>query len=133
MRRSEPKHGLSKAAGLARSRVAPGRLTRRRCLKRGLALWLGLGGVAAAVAESSGISPLRVLALPRDHGAHPGARIEWWYATGWLQQGPDVAPGASSGACLFGFQLTFFRSAPAWSTTCPATSYRANCCLPIPR
>ena len=41
------------------------------------------------------------LAFPRDHGAHLGARIEWWYATGWLQ-----APGGG----LFGFQLTFFRS-----------------------
>ena len=41
------------------------------------------------------------LTFPRDHGAHLGARIEWWYATGWLQ-----APGGG----LFGFQLTFFRS-----------------------
>ena len=45
----------------------------------------------------------RPLAFPRDHGAHNGARIEWWYATGWLQ-----APNASA-APLFGFQLTFFR------------------------
>ena len=41
------------------------------------------------------------LAFPRDHGAHLGARIEWWYATGWL--GTEAAPTA-------GFQLTFFRS-----------------------
>lgn len=47
----------------------------------------------------------RALRFPRDHGAHPGARIEWWYATGWL--------GAADSALLearFGFQLTFFRS-----------------------
>ena len=43
----------------------------------------------------------RALAFPRDHGAHPEARTEWWYATGWL--GPNDAP-------RLGFQLTFFRS-----------------------
>ena len=43
----------------------------------------------------------RVLRFPRDHGAHLAARIEWWYATGWL--GTEAAPTA-------GFQLTFFRS-----------------------
>ena len=53
------------------------------------------------------IQPGRPLAFPRDHGAHPGARIEWWYATGWLQA--PSAPEAPE-APLFGFQLTFFRS-----------------------
>ncbi len=43
----------------------------------------------------------RTLVFPRDHGAHPGTRIEWWYLTGWLQ-----APGEPA---LLGFQLTFFR------------------------
>jgi predicted secreted hydrolase len=43
----------------------------------------------------------RALAFPRDHGAHPAARTEWWYATGWL--GTEAAPE-------LGFQLTFFRS-----------------------
>ena len=43
----------------------------------------------------------RVLVFPRDHGAHLQARIEWWYATGWL--GSQTQPVA-------GFQLTFFRS-----------------------
>ena len=38
--------------------------------------------------------------FPRDHGAHPGYRIEWWYYTGNLAA-PDGA--------RFGFQLTFFR------------------------
>jgi predicted secreted hydrolase len=50
------------------------------------------------------IQPGRPLVFPRDHGAHPGARIEWWYATGWLQ-----ATKLPDGP-LFGFQLTFFRS-----------------------
>lgn len=48
------------------------------------------------------IHPQRVLRFPRDHGAHAGARTEWWYATGWLN-GPDGPPS-------HGFQLTFFRS-----------------------
>ena len=39
--------------------------------------------------------------FPRDHGAHPDFRTEWWYVTGWLQR-PDGAP--------LGMQVTFFRS-----------------------
>jgi predicted secreted hydrolase len=39
--------------------------------------------------------------FPRDHGAHPDFRTEWWYYTGNLF--------ASSGK-RYGFQLTFFRS-----------------------
>lgn len=42
----------------------------------------------------------RALVFPRDHGAHPETRIEWWYLTGWL--GRFEAPRA-------GFQVTFFR------------------------
>ncbi len=39
--------------------------------------------------------------FPKDHGAHPGYRIEWWYYTGNLL--------AESGD-RYGFQLTFFRN-----------------------
>jgi predicted secreted hydrolase len=42
--------------------------------------------------------------FPRDHGAHPDHRTEWWYVTGWLER-----PGAPD--C--GVQLTFFRSRTA--------------------
>jgi predicted secreted hydrolase len=42
------------------------------------------------------------LAFPRDHGAHPDFRTEWWYVTGALD-----TPQAD-----IGFQLTFFRSRP---------------------
>lgn len=42
----------------------------------------------------------RRLIFPRDYGAHPEYRTEWWYLTGWLGQGPSA----------IGFQLTFFRS-----------------------
>ena len=38
------------------------------------------------------ISSTRALVFPRDFGAHPGARTEWWYATGWL--GSEAAPRA---------------------------------------
>ncbi len=43
----------------------------------------------------------RPLFFPRDHGAHPDYRTEWWYATGWLKtaRGEDL-----------GFQVTFFRT-----------------------
>ena len=40
------------------------------------------------------------LEFPRDHGAHPGYRTEWWYYTGNLQ---------SETGSRYGFQLTFFR------------------------
>jgi predicted secreted hydrolase len=40
--------------------------------------------------------------FPRDHGAHPDYRTEWWYFTGNVQ---DQA------GRQFGYQLTFFRSA----------------------
>jgi len=42
------------------------------------------------------------LSFPRDHGAHPDFRTEWWYVTGALD-----LPQPDSG-----FQLTFFRSRP---------------------
>ncbi len=56
---------------------------------------------AVAADDEDRVRPDRALAFPRDHGAHPGARIEWWYATGWLQ---------GDGDGLLGFQVTFFRS-----------------------
>lgn len=42
----------------------------------------------------------RKLVFPRDFGAHPDYRTEWWYMTGWLGEGADK----------LGFQVTFFRS-----------------------
>ena len=81
-----------------------GPLARRRWLQAAcLAAWAGPGRAAsiAPQADDDTVRAGRALAFPRDHGAHPGARIEWWYATGWLQ---------GSGGSLFGFQLTFFRS-----------------------
>jgi predicted secreted hydrolase len=65
-----------------------------------------LGSAALAAAARAGtvdypaVAP-RPLVFPRDHGAHPDYRTEWWYLTGWL----DVPGGAP-----LGFQVTFFRT-----------------------
>jgi predicted secreted hydrolase len=50
------------------------------------------------------------LRFPRDHGAHPQYRTEWWYATGWLQRGGEP----------LGFQITFFRARPPWASRNPS-------------
>lgn len=52
------------------------------------------------------------LAFPRDHGAHPDFRIEWWYVTGWLR-------GQRATQDL-GFQITFFRARNAYATDNPS-------------
>jgi predicted secreted hydrolase len=54
-------------------------------------------------AQALAFDPVRPgvpLRFPRDAGAHPGHRIEWWYVTGHL---------AAAGAPALGFQVTFFR------------------------
>ncbi len=56
----------------------------------------------AAPPQFNTVTPNHKLEFPRDFGAHPDFRTEWWYATGWLQT-PDGKP--------LGFQVTFFRSA----------------------
>jgi predicted secreted hydrolase len=64
---------------------------------------------ACAISAAGGEEPTGYLTVtgpcnlefPKDHGAHPGYRTEWWYYTGNLH--------AVSGERL-GFQLTFFRS-----------------------
>jgi predicted secreted hydrolase len=53
-------------------------------------------GLEAHASES-----LEPLTFPRDFGAHPDSRIEWWYVTGALE----------AAARLWGFQITFFRAA----------------------
>ena len=53
------------------------------------------------VARADEVRRGRPIIFPRDHGAHTGSRIEWWYVTGWL--GTFAQP-------RFGFQITFFRS-----------------------
>lgn len=77
--------------------------------RRLLLRWCALAGLPlpAAVLPATAAATIapRPLTFPRDHGAHPDSRTEWWYATGWLQ----AAPG-TDGPPSHGFQLTFFRS-----------------------
>ncbi len=77
----------------------PPLLTRRLCLQ-----WLGAGpaGLAAALVAgpAQALAP-RPLVFPRDFGAHPDLRTEWWYVTG---------HAATAGGRELGFQLTFFRT-----------------------
>jgi predicted secreted hydrolase len=54
---------------------------------------------SAFVGDAFALPPARI-EFPRDHGAHPPLRTEWWYVTGRLL----------SGNREFGFQVTFFRS-----------------------
>ena len=51
------------------------------------------------------------LQFPRDEGAHPEFRIEWWYVTGWVQD--------EAGQPL-GFQVTFFRVRPGLGESNPS-------------
>jgi predicted secreted hydrolase len=64
---------------------------------------LGSAALAAGARSASIAYPVvapRALVFPRDHGAHPDYRTEWWYLTGWLD-----APRATA----LGVQVTFFR------------------------
>jgi len=45
----------------------------------------------------------RAFVFPRDRGAHPEFRIEWWYVTGWV---------TGDGGRDYGVQITFFRNRP---------------------
>jgi len=54
----------------------------------------------------------RPIRFPADFGAHPQTRTEWWYITGSLQHSERV----------FGFQITFFRSATGIPPTTRASS-----------
>jgi predicted secreted hydrolase len=48
------------------------------------------------------VRPGRAFSFPRDHGAHPEFKTEWWYWVGHLKSPKGEA---------FGYQLTFFRAA----------------------
>lgn len=72
------------------------------------ALGAALGGRAAALSPNAApvVRPGAALALPRDLGAHPDFRTEWWYVTGWLES----VESAEEARLDWGFQVTFFRS-----------------------
>jgi len=83
-------------------------LTRRKALAW-LAGWLAMPAAAARITDHrSPITPFAKVVpgyrmqFPRDEGSHPDFRVEWWYLTGWLQDGGKP----------LGFQVTFFRARP---------------------
>ncbi|PTQ13577.1 carotenoid 1,2-hydratase [Sphingomonas oleivorans] len=77
-----------------------------------LALGISCAGPAAGPdPDYPPVMPGVEFRFPRDHGAHPAYRTEWWYFTGWLQ-GADGKP--------LGFQITFFRSRPSADPSNPS-------------
>jgi predicted secreted hydrolase len=62
----------------------------------------------AAKVDYPAVVPGRKLVFPRDHGAHPEYRVEWWYVTGWLDE-------------TYGFQITFFRARPEEQSDNPSS------------
>lgn len=76
---------------------------RAGCFALVLLLTLFSLGAWAEARDYGRVVPGRSFAWPRDHGAHPAYRTEWWYATGWIK----TADGRD-----LGFQVTFFRVRP---------------------
>ncbi len=66
---------------------------------------------APATPDYPVVRPGIVLQFPRDHGAHPAFRTEWWYVTGQI--------ATKSGRPL-GFQITFFRTTPKFDSANPS-------------
>src|SRR3984893_2091018 len=65
----------------------------------------------AAADEYPRVVPGHLLHFPKDTGAHPAFRSEWWYITGWVQD---------AGGNNFGIQITFFRNRPRVAETNPS-------------
>ena len=90
---------------------------------------------AGAAPLVTGAAPMEVLPVqgalrfPQDEGAHPDWKTEWWYVTGWLEDGSGPPRG---------FQVTFFRNrGPADATHVSAFAPRqillAHAALSDPR
>ncbi|HEV8095338.1 MAG TPA: carotenoid 1,2-hydratase, partial [Burkholderiales bacterium] len=84
---------------------------RRRAFLLGAAALAAARGAGAAAVSYPVVRPGVRLEFPRDHGAHPEFRQEWWYVTGWLS-GRRGEP--------LGFQVTFFRARPDIETQNPS-------------
>jgi len=86
----------------ARSRtIGDGRTVQRRTFLLIPAAFLA--DAARAEADYPVVRAGHALDFPRDHGAHPQFRTEWWYITGWLVDDAGHERG---------FQITFFRNRP---------------------
>ena len=75
-------------------------MKRRAFLASPLLLLAGAARGAEGYPEVTAGGPLQ---FPRDYGSHPAFRNEWWYVTGWVDDGSGNAAG---------FQVTFFRNRP---------------------
>jgi predicted secreted hydrolase len=75
-----------------------------------LILLLAIAPLRAEVAYPP-VVPGAEIGFPRDEGAHPDYRLEWWYVTGWVED--------EAGAPL-GFQVTFFRVRPGLGESNPS-------------
>jgi predicted secreted hydrolase len=84
--------------------------------RRALVLALASAGVPGTAGAANEAASTGQLVFPRDFGAHPGSRIEWWYVTGAL----DAV------ARQYGFQLTFFRAATGVAGTAAASRFAAS-------
>jgi predicted secreted hydrolase len=84
-------------------------LVNRRCFLAGTTLLLAARPVSAQ--DYAAVVPGHALEFPRDFGAHPAFRNEWWYITGWCKD--------ARGAPL-GVQITFFRNRPRVADTNPS-------------
>jgi predicted secreted hydrolase len=83
-------------------------LRRRRFLVSPLLL---LASGTRAADDYPRVLPGQAIGFPRDAGAHPDFRSEWWYITGWARR-PDGIP--------FGVQVTFFRNRPRVAESNPS-------------
>jgi predicted secreted hydrolase len=66
------------------------------------ALPQGYAGLGEEAGDYAPVTAPADIEFPRDHGAHPEFRLEWWYVTANLE-GPDGTP--------YGVQWTLFRQA----------------------
>jgi len=62
----------------------------------------GIAGMASGAEGYAEVRPDTTVTFPRDHGAHPRFRIEWWYVTANLRDAEGTPLGA---------QFTLFRFA----------------------
>lgn len=75
------------------------------------AIAITLLAAAPAAHDYPVVTPGTAMGFPRDHGAHPAFRTEWWYITGQLRR---------AGGGPIGFQITFFRTAPGGRSDNPS-------------
>lgn len=98
---ASPKAGASTSAGMPAATGAPA--------ARGGPSAVDAPATLPAEPDYAEVVAGTPLNFPRDHGAHPAYRTEWWYITGWLSPGAQAPAGDPLPGRDWGFQLTFFR------------------------